>query len=264
MHDWLAIIILGIIEGLSEFLPISSTGHLLLAQHYLPRQSDIFNTVIQSGAVIAVLAVFTNRLHQLIFRWREKETQDFFLKLFAAFGITAVGGLLMLKFEFALPESAIPVAWATLIGGVLFIWIEKWLSGKPRIPEVSWSAALIIGAAQLLAAVFPGASRSGSTILVALMLGISRPAATEFSFLLGIPTLMSAGLIQVIIGFNDGEAANEDWSLLLLGGIVSAVTAFISVKWLLKFIQSHTFIGFGWYRIFIGTLILISNFLNGY
>ena len=256
MPDWLAIICLGIIEGVTEFLPVSSTGHLLLVQHWLPRQTDLFNTVIQCGTVLAVVVVFTARLKQFAFRWQERETQEYLAKLAAAFFITGVGGLILKKLDFTLPETVAPVASATLIGGVFFLVVEQWLRDKPRQNDLTWRVALAVGLAQLLAAVFPGASRSGSTILAALILGASRPAATEFSFLLGIPTLLAAGALQMASAYRAGETDSIDWGHLLLGSVVAAVVAFGAVKWLLRFVQSHTFAGFGWYRIGLGMAML--------
>ncbi len=251
MPEWIAIIILGIIEGITEFLPISSTAHLLIAEHWLPRQSDLFNIVIQSGAVIAVLPLFPERLHQFAFQWREKSTQDYAFKLLTAFVITGVGGLLLTKAGFKLPEELGLVAWAMLLGGIAFLLIEKWLHGKRLKGSVTWSVAVLVGIGQLVAAVFPGASRSGVTILLMLMLGMSRPIATEFSFLVGIPTMLAAGGLKIFQALRHLQpgAAHENWSLVLLGLIVSALVSFITVKWLLNYIQTHTFIVFGWYRM---------------
>lgn len=256
MPDWLAVVILGIIEGVTEFLPVSSTGHLLIAEHWLPKQSDLFNVVIQSGAVLAVLAVFTQRVRQLATGWRETETRDYLMKLGGAFLLTSVGGLVLKKLDFELPEKVQPVAWATLIGGVLILGLERWLKGRAATTEIAWRVALLVGVGQLIAAVFPGASRSGTTILMALALGVGRPAATEFSFLLGIPTLLAAGALKVVSELKDNGTAGEDWGLVALGTVVSAVTAFAVVKWLLRFVQSHTFTGFGWYRIALGAALL--------
>lgn len=257
MPDWLIVIILGVIEGITEFLPISSTGHLLIAQEYLGPQPDLFNVGIQSGAVLAVLAVFTKRLRSFVTEWRDPETRDYLFKLIAAFGLTAVGGLVLKALNFKLPETAVPVAWATLIGGVLFLAVERWLRGRPLVKEITWTVALAMGAGQLLAAVFPGASRSGSTILVALLLGVKRQTAVEFSFLLGVPTLVAAGGLQLMSSLQDPNAAPIPWGDLGLGTIVSALTAFVAVRWLLRFVQSHTFEGFGYYRIVLGVVILL-------
>jgi undecaprenyl-diphosphatase len=258
MPDWLVAICLGVVEGVTEFLPVSSTGHLLLAQHWLPRQSDLFNTVIQCGAVLAVIIIFTERLKQICFQWRERSTQDYVFKLALAFGITGVGGLLLKKYDFKLPDEAVvPVASATLIGGVFFLVIEQWLKNKPLAPAITWRVAIAVGLAQLLAAVFPGTSRSGVTILAALVLGVSRPAAAEFSFLLGIPTLLSAGALQAMDAIKDPAAEPIHWSMLIVGSLTAAATAFVTVKWLLRFVQTHSFVGFGWYRIALGILLLL-------
>jgi len=121
MCDWIAVIILGIIEGLTEFLPISSTAHLLIAEHWLPRQSDLFNIVIQSGAVISVLPLFPERLHQFVFQWRERDTHDYAGKILLAFVITGIGGFVLDKAGFKLPEELWPIVWAILVGGISFL-----------------------------------------------------------------------------------------------------------------------------------------------
>jgi undecaprenyl-diphosphatase len=254
MPDWLAIILLGIIEGVTEFLPISSTGHLLIPQNlgWLPAKSDLFNVVIQSGAVLAVLAVFTQRVKQLATSLSDPATKDYLAKLAVAFFITAAGGLVIKKLDIELPETIPPVAWATLIGGIVILALEAMQKGREGITGITWTVVIAVAAAQLLAAVFPGTSRSGASILMAMALGIARPAATEFSFLLGIPTLLAAGGYKILSAFKDGEAAGEDWGMVALGTLVSAISAFVVVKWLIRFVQSHTFNGFAWYRIALG------------
>ena len=261
MQDWLAVILLGIIEGITEFLPISSTGHLLVAERWLHlHPSDLFNIVIQSGAVIAVLPLFPERLRQFAFQWREQATQAYAAKTLFAFVLTGIGGVILEKRGFKLPEAAGPIAWALLIGGVGFIGIEAWLSGKTLKDEVTWTIALAVGLGQLVAAVFPGASRSGATILLCLLLGLSRPAATEFSFLVGIPTMLAAGGLKIYKALHHPPpgATPEQWDLVLLGFAVSAVVSFLVVKWLLRYVQTHTFVAFGWYRIALGALILTA------
>ncbi|MDB6015906.1 MAG: Undecaprenyl-diphosphatase [Pedosphaera sp.] len=259
MPDWIIAVILGIIEGITEFLPVSSTGHLLIAEHWLPHQSDLFNVVIQCGAVIAVLPLFPERLSQFIHRWREPATRDYLAKLILAFVITGIGGLILEKKHFKLPEELQPVAWALLIGGVLFVVVEYWLKGKTLKNEVTWTIAVAVGLGQLVAAIFPGASRSGSTIIIALLLGLSRPAATEFSFLVGIPTMLAAGGLKIFKAFHHPIAGtpHENWGMVALATIVAAVVSFVAVKWLLRYVQTHTFIAFGWYRIAVGIAILL-------
>lgn len=256
MPDWIDVFILAVIEGITEFLPISSTGHMLLAKEFLSYKPDeLFLAVVQSGAVLAVLLVFTARMRQIFLQWRERETQQFVGKLIAAFMVTAVGGLILKKLDFELPEDPTPVALATLIGGILIIWIETAIRGKDLRDSVTWPVAIAIGAGQLLAVIFPGLSRSGTAIMLALALGIARSPATEFSFLLGIPTLLSAGALKIYEAIKE-ERTSVNWLLIAWGTFVAAATAFIAVKWLLKFIRSHTFNGFGYYRIVLGILIL--------
>ncbi len=251
MPEWISITLLGIIEGITEFIPVSSTGHLLLAEHWLPRQSDLFNIVIQSGAVIAVIPLFRERFHQFLFRWREPATRDYLLKILAAFCITGAIGFLLDKGGFKLPEKLIPVATALFAGGVLFIVVERWLRGKTLSERISWPVVVAVGLGQIFAGVFPGTSRSGATILLALMLGLNRSLATEFSFLVGIPTMLAAGGIKIYKALYHAPASApaEPWDLLLLGTLVSAAVSFIAVTWMLRYVQTHTFAAFGWYRI---------------
>jgi len=253
------IILLGVIEGITEFVPVSSTGHLLLAEQWLGHQSDLFNVVIQCGAVLAVLPLFRERLWQFVSRWRERATQDYLAKIAAAFVLTGVGGLLLEKAHFKLPETPGPVGGALLIGGLLFLLVERWLRGRATGTEVTWGIALAVGASQLVAAVFPGASRSGTTILAALVLGLNRPTATEFSFLVGIPTMLAAGSLKIVKALHHppADALPENWSAVLVGGVVAAIVSFVVVKWLLRFVQTHTFVAFGWYRIALGAAILL-------
>lgn len=256
MPDWITVIILGIIEGLTEFLPVSSTGHLLIAEHWLGNRSELFNVVIQAGAVVAVLAVFAGRAKALAFGWRDPANRDYLAKLSAAFLLTAIGGLAMKKLGLKLPKEVAPIAWATLIGGILFVAVKAWLRKRKPTEAVTWTIAIAVGLAQLVAVAFPGASRSGTTILIALILGLSRSSAAEFSFLLGIPTLLAAGAKETLDAMK-GHDPHEPWSHILLGTVVAAATAFVVVKWLLGYVRNHTFTPFGWYRIAIGLAILI-------
>ena len=272
MHDWLIVLILGIVEGITEFLPISSTGHLLIAEKLLhSHQSDVFNVVIQSGAVIAVIPLFHQRMHKFIFELAKPETQQYLLKLIVAFGITGAGGLVIKKMGIKLPEELTPVATALLVGGLVFLGVEAWLRGRKPSEEVTWAIVVAVGLGQLVAAIFPGASRSGTTIMLSLLLGLSRPAATEFSFLVSIPTMLAAGASEILkIGHHTVKTAvvaapepKENWSLLILATVVSAVTSFIAVKWLLRYVQSHTFNAFGWYRIGLAVVIFVLLHTTG-
>ena len=256
MSDWFAVLVLGLIEGVTEFLPVSSTGHLLLAEHWLGHKTELFNVVIQTGAVLAVLAVFAGRAKELLLGWNQPANRDYLLKLGVAFVITAIGGLALKKAGLKLPKETAPIAWATLIGGVLFVAAERWLRGRKTTETVSWAIALAVGGAQLIAVAFPGSSRSGTTILLALLLGLSRSAATEFSFLLGIPTLLAAGAKETLDALKE-RTPHEPWSLIVLGTVVAAVTAFVVVNWLIGYVRGHTFTPFGWYRIAVGAAILL-------
>jgi undecaprenyl-diphosphatase len=260
MPDWIVVLILGIVEGITEFIPVSSTGHLLIAEKFLQvHKSDLFNVVIQCGAVIAVLPLFPQRLYKFVFELGDRETQDYLLKIFAAFVITCIGGFIIDKKGIKLPEQLTPVAWALLLGGLVFIAIEFFLRGKKLSTEVTWTIAIAVGLGQLVAAVFPGTSRSGSTIMCCLLLGLARPAATEFSFLVGIPTMLAAGAWKILGAFRHpvAGAPKEDWGMLLLATVLAAVVSFIAVKWLLRYVQTHTFIAFGWYRIALAIVIFI-------
>ena len=272
MPDWLQVIILGIIEGITEFLPISSTGHLLLVEQWLSETMfeddgarERFMVFIQSGAVLAVIAVFKERVRELITQWRQTEVRDYLIKMIVTFLITAVGGLALKAAGWELPNNSVPIAWALLIGGVLFIVIEQ-RNVKTKNAEkengslatISWTIAVAFGLAQLVAMVFPGASRSGTTILIGMALGMRRGEAVEYSFLLGVPTLLAAGIYQLMAAISeDGSALVAEASRLTLGTVVSAITAFAAVKWLLSYLQKNTFIVFGWYRIGLGILILL-------
>ena len=258
MPAWLAVTILGIIEGVTEFLPISSTGHLLLVENagWLPRQSDLFNITIQSGAALAVLLAFGGRLRDLLGRWDEPAARAYLMKLALAFVITGAGGLAIKRLGFGLPKETAPIAWATLIGGVAILAVEWSLRARPSVSQVSWAMAVAVAMGQLLAAMFPGTSRSAATILLIMLLGLSRPVATEFSFLVGVPTLLAAGGLEMMQALRHSTGPPTDWGLLALGTLVSAVTAFAAVRWLLRWIQTHSFVPFGWYRVALGLVLL--------
>lgn len=252
MPDWLSVAILGVIEGVTEFLPVSSTGHLLVAERWLPRQTDLFNIVIQCGAVLAVLPLFRERIAKMI----RPEGRLYAAKVLTAFAITGAGGLVLEKGGFRLPEQLLPVAIALLVGGVLFIVVEQIIKGRPVKDDVTWAMAAAVGVAQLVAAVFPGTSRSGATILIMLILGLSRVAATEFTFLVGIPTILAGGGLKIVKAIRHPvEGAPEDWAMVALGTVIAAVVSFVVVRWLLRYVQTHTFTPFGFYRIVVAGLI---------
>jgi undecaprenyl-diphosphatase len=265
MPLWFAVVILGIVEGITEFLPVSSTGHLLIAERWLPNQTDLFNVVIQCGAVLAVLPLFPERLRQFAFYWRERPTQEYLAKILVAFALTCVGGFVWDHLGHKLPKELAPVAWALLIGGIAFVAVEAWLRGRPLNAEVTWTIAIAVGIAQLIAAIFPGTSRSGASILLCLMFGLARPTATEFSFLVGIPTMLAAGGWEILKELRHHHQAGpaENWGMVLLGFVVAAVVSFIAVKWLLRYVQTHTFVAFGWYRIGLALVIAVLLLKEG-
>jgi undecaprenyl-diphosphatase len=181
------------------------------------------------------------------------------LKILVAFFITCVGGLALKKLGFKLPEEILPVAIALMVGGFVFLGVEASLRGRKTSETISWAVVLAVAIGQLVAAAFPGTSRSGATIMFAMALGTGRVAATEFSFLVGIPTMLAAGALEIHSELKHG--GHENWGLLGLGFIVSAIVSFIAVKWLLRYVQSHTFVNFGLYRIAFG-LVLLGFFLT--
>jgi len=142
--------------------------------------------------------------------------------------------------------------------------VETMLRGKKTVEEISWTVAVAVGLGQLVAAAFPGASRSGTTIIFSLLLGVSRPAATEFSFLVSIPTMLAAGGYKIFktLHHADPSAPKEDWAMVALATVIAAVVSFVAVKWLLRYVQTHTFIGFGWYRIVVGGALLAYVFMG--
>lgn len=258
MTDLLQAALLGIIEGLTEFLPVSSTGHLLIAEHWLGARSELFNVAIQAGAILASLAVFRPRLQQLLLGLGVRDNRDYLAKLALAFVITAVGGLFAKRMGVELPQTVAPVAAALIIGGVLMLLIERVVAGRAVISEVTWRVAFWVGSCQILAAVLPGTSRSAATIFAAMLAGLtSRPAATEFAFLVGIPTMFAATAYEFLkLRGSAPAAAPEDWPAFAVAFVVSAIVAFIAVKWLLRYVQTHRFTAFAWYRIAAGIALL--------
>lgn len=259
MNDLLQVILLGIIEGITEFLPISSTGHLLIAERLgLGQRSDVFNIVIQAGAILAVTAIYWQRIWGLVANYKKPENRDYTMKLLVAFLITGALGLTVTKLGFKLPETVTPVAWALIIGGFWIIAAEWLAAKKPDQSKITWPVAVIVGLAQVVAAIFPGTSRSGATIFAAMLSGTSnRAAATEFAFLVGIPTMFAASGKMLYDVFKNGTAAQEDWGSLSIAFVASTITAFVVVKWLLRYIQSHRFTLFAVYRIVLGIGLLL-------
>jgi len=258
---WGVVVILGIVEGLTEFLPISSTAHLLLTSDLLGFQNSIggtFEIFIQLGAILAVVAYYAN---DLLAQARSIPTsataRHFWIAILLAFLPAAVIGLLLRTWiKQVLFESPSVIAWALIVGGIALIAIErlpKRAATVQDVEQVSFGQALSIGVAQVLALV-PGVSRSGASIIGGMLGGLDRRTATAFSFYLAIPTLGAATLVD-LLGSLD-QISGSDIGRLLLGTLVAAVVAWISIGWLLRYVSGHSFVVFGIYRIIVGALVL--------
>ena len=257
--------ILGVVEGLTEFLPISSTGHLILAGDMLnfnDEKGKVFEIVIQFAAILAVCWEYRAKIMTVVGGLsREKSAQRFTFNLIVAFMPAAVLGVLFASKIKEYLFAPVPVASAFIIGGLVILWAEK-RDHKVTIESVddmNWKDALKVGFAQTLALI-PGTSRSGSTIIGGLFFGMSRMAATEFSFFLAIPTLFGATVYEVVKYrdlFHGG-----DWDLFTVGSVFSFISAFLCVRWLLRYISRHDFTAFAWYRIAFGLVVLGTDYLG--
>jgi undecaprenyl-diphosphatase len=261
IHLLFPAIILGIVEGLTEFLPVSSTGHLILAGQLLGFNDDkgkVFEIVIQFAAILAVVWEYRVRLtHTLISITKERASQRLATNLIIAFLPSAVLGFLFLKQIKAYLFNPTVVASAFIIGGLLILWAERrqHTIHAETIDDMTWQDALKVGFAQALAMI-PGTSRSGATIIGGLFFGLSRLAAAEFSFFLAIPTMFAATLYDVYK--NRDLFSSDDISLFAVGSVVSFISAFLAVRGLIRFISRHDFTVFAWYRIAFGILVLSS------
>lgn len=261
MTELIVAILLGIVEGVTEFLPVSSTGHLILASElmgYNASQWALFNVAIQPGAILAIVVLYRKTFLAVIrglLKW-EAESVAFVRNLLIAFIPAVVLGLAFADEIDALLENAVVVAWALIVGGVAIIVIEKLV--KPGeavgIAGVTVGQSIKIGLVQCFAMI-PGVSRSGATIMGAISLGIERRTAADFSFFLALPTLTGATVLQL---YKHRDAITSDGlGLIAVGFVVSFVTALVVVKAFLTVVQRHGFAPFGWYRIVAGTAALI-------
>lgn len=260
MVEWWKVVLLGAIEGFTEFLPISSTGHLLIAAKLLQfteNANGTFEIFIQLGAMLAILGYYArDLLTQAQALPNDPAIRRFWLNILIAFLPAAVVGALAHDWiKTVLFESPTIIAWALIIGGIVLIAIEQLPKRvtTTEVTHISFGQALGAGLAQLTALV-PGVSRSGATIVGGLLGGVDRPAATNFSFYLAIPTLAAATLFDLVTSL--GQLTTSDLGHLVLGLIVAMITAWISIGWLLRYVARHTFVAFGLYRIAIGILIL--------
>lgn len=266
--------ILGIIEGITEWLPISSTGHLILADQFIQLKEssqfmEMFNVVIQLGAILAVVILYFHKLNPFSPKKtsvQKNETWSLWAKVVIACIPSAVIGLLFDDWLEAHFYKFVPVAIMLIVYGILFIVIENTNEARhPKVTtfkELTFKTAFIIGLFQVLALI-PGTSRSGATILGAILIGCSRYVSAEFSFFLGIPTMFGASALKIVKFFAEGNtftAANI--VVLLVGCIVSFVVSVWAIKFLMKFIQNHDFKPFGWYRIVLGIILLVYWFVT--
>lgn len=254
-------LILGVVEGLTEFLPVSSTGHLILVGDLLKfndERGKLFEIVIQSGAILAVCWEYRRKIFSVLGGLgSQPEARKFVLNLFVAFLPLAILGLLFGKAIKAHLFQPIPVATAFIVGAFVIIWAER-RPHKIRVESVddmSVADALKLGLAQAFALI-PGTSRSGATIIGGLLFGLSRKAATEFSFFLAIPTLMVATAYQI---YKERALLNaDDLAMWAVGFVAAFVSAFLCVRWLLRYISNHDFTVFAWYRIAFGIAIIAT------
>lgn len=272
MIELIKAIIFGIVEGITEWLPISSTGHMILLDEFMPLNVtpeflEMFLVVIQLGAILAVVVIYWKRLFPFGIekeKGRSRLTADrpmliMWLKIIIASVPAAIVGLFLDDWLNAMFYNYVTVAIMLIIFGVLFIVIENSRFSKnarvTSIAEITYTAALIIGVFQMIAAVFPGTSRSGATIVGALLIGISRTTAAEFTFFLAIPAMLGGSALKLVkFGFS---FTSQELLILIVGMAVAFIVSILAIKFLMAYIKKHDFKVFGWYRIVLGILILI-------
>lgn len=282
MLDIIKAIIYGIVEGITEWLPISSTGHLILVERLIPFEEtgegffDMFDVVIQLGAILAVVVLFWQKIWPFAFSRKEKEGRTgkwafvkpdimiLWTKILVSCVPAAVIGLLFDDVFDALFYNYVCVALALIVFGIAFIVIENWNKGRSAkitsLADITYQTAFMIGIFQLIAAIFPGTSRSGATIVGALLIGVSRTIAAEYTFFLAIPVMFGASLLKVVkFGF---EFTSLQLSILIIGTVVSFVVSLFVLKFLMGYIKKHDFKIFGYYRIALGMIVLICFGLN--
>jgi undecaprenyl-diphosphatase len=256
MQNLLDALILGIVEGLTEFLPISSTGHLILAGDLIDfdhPSRDVFYVAIQTGAMLAVLWEYRARFFRIDLR--------LWINLAVAFMPAAILGLAFGSFIKSHLFKSLPVALAFIVGGVIILLVDR--GNRParveRTQDMTWLDALKVGIAQCFALI-PGTSRSGATIIGGMLFGLSRPAATEFSFFLAVPTLMAAGAYDA--WKHRSLLAVQDAGMWAVGLLVSFICAFVVIRWLIRYVATHDFRWFAWYRIAFGLVVLVTAYFG--
>ncbi|MCM1045222.1 MAG: undecaprenyl-diphosphate phosphatase [Candidatus Gastranaerophilales bacterium] len=276
MIEFIKAIVYGIVEGVTEWLPISSTGHLILVEQLIPFDGtsenffDMFDVVIQLGAILAVVVLFWNQIWPFALTgkerrknkgpvsWIKMDIMQLWFKILVSCVPAAVIGVLFDDVFDALFYNYFCVAMALVVFGIAFIIIENWNKGRqPKITalaEITYQTALMIGVFQLIAAIFPGTSRSGATIVGALLIGVSRTVAAEYTFFLAIPVMFGASLLKLVkFGF---AFEGSELALLAVGTIVSFVVSLFVLRFLMSYIKKHDFKVFGWYRIVLGLIVI--------
>lgn len=257
-------VVLGIVEGLTEFLPVSSTGHLIIASELIgfnDERGKVFDIVIQSGAMLAVIWEYRGRFGRLATAFfTDTAARRFGINLLIAFLPAAVLGLIFGAVIKQYLFQTYPVALAFIVGGLVILWVERGRRRQARVEnvdDVTWKDALKVGIAQTFALI-PGTSRAGATIIGGMLFGLSRRVATEFSFFLAVPTLIAAGAYDLYK--NRALLSAGDVGLFATGMVAAFVSAFLCVRWLLRYIATHDFTVFAWYRIGFGVLVLATGY----
>jgi undecaprenyl-diphosphatase len=262
-------IIYGIVEGITEWLPVSSTGHLILLEQLLPLKAsdafmEMFDVVIQLGAILAVIVLFFHKLNPFSPEKspaQKRKTWELWLKVIVAVIPSVILGLLLDDWMDEHLYNHVVVAIALIVYGVAFILVERRNQGKtPAIrstSQLSYKTALLVGCFQVLALV-PGTSRSGATILGAILLGMSRTAGAEFSFFLAIPTMLGASALKVLKFLLEGSTmSGSEWACLIVASVVAFVVSLLAIRSLMDYVKKHSFSAFGVYRIALGALVLL-------
>ena len=266
--DFIKALFYGILEGITEWLPISSTGHLILLDEILPMKvseefMEMFNVVIQLGAILAVILLFFHKLNPFSPKKdaaQKKDTWSLWFKVVAAVLPSAVIGLLLDDWMDEHLYNHVVVAIALIVYGIAFIWVERRNSnekcGIADVHAIDYRTAILIGCFQCLALI-PGTSRSGATILGAIFLGVGRSAAAEFSFFLAIPTMLGASGLKAVKFVLDGaQMSGKEWGILAIGCVCAFLVSLAVIKALMEYVRRHSFSAFGVYRIVLGALVL--------
>lgn len=275
--DFIIAIIQGIVEGITEWLPVSSTGHLILIENMMgglftfknPDFVEMFRVVIQLGAILAVVILFWNKIFPFNVKQKTKDEpfvkSDIMMMWIKILVASVPAGVVGVLFDEAIDKvfyRPFVVAIALIFYGVLFIVVENWNKKKtPKInsvAEITYRTALIIGVFQLLAAIIPGTSRSGATIIGALIIGVSRAVAAEFTFYLAIPAMLGASLLKVV---KFGTMSGAEFAVLFVGMLVSFIVSMFVIKFLMGYIRKHDFKVFGYYRIVLGIIVLLAFYV---